>query len=127
MQIIKYNSKDYVIKHTTSKAYPVDIDYLKNKYTADIAFANDRVVYFGEELKDIEIEETLYKDLPLLEVIDLVLNSYSEYINMVDDNMIDIILKTITYHKPEETEETIKENIKTYLTNITTNEVQSSN
>ena len=125
-QIINYNSKDYVIKYTLSKAYPGNIDYLKNLYTAEIAFANDKVIYFGEELKDLEIEEILYKDMPLLEVVENVLNDFSGYITEVDDNTIDLIIKRILYHKPEETEETIKNTIKQFLTNITTNEVQSS-
>lgn len=123
MLILTYNNKEYVIKYKTSKDYDLNVDYLKNKYTADVAFANDTTIFFGEELQSLDFEEILFKDLATEKVVEHIVNLYNNYIRNIDNDLINIMIKSIQYHKPDETEETIKEHIKNYI-NTKPDEVQ---
>jgi hypothetical protein len=112
MQILNYNSKDYVIKNTISKIYSPNIDAIKHKYSADIAFANEKTIYFGSELTDIIGEEIIYNNLTLQNITNRILDDYSNYFTVINKTVIDFLVNKISYYKKEESTESIMSAIK---------------
>lgn len=117
MQVINYNAKDYVIKHIIPKDKQNNIEFLKDKYKADIAFANQTTIFFGEELQDLIYEDIDFNSLSSSELIKEVVLLYNNSYEPIEE-LIEKIIKKIQFHQPNISTDEIKNEIKTYINTI---------
>lgn len=117
MQIIDFNSKSYNIVHVISKTNSNNIELIKQKYSADVAFANATNIYFGQEIIDVEGDECNFSELSLSDIVPSILSlNYSQV-------QMESIINKIKYHLPTYTLTEIKQEIIKYIND----EIQTCN